>query len=308
MPLVLPTDLPAYSTLQDENIFVMRPGRASTQDIRPLEILVVNLMPNKIITETQLARVLANSPLQVRLTLLRTGSYQPTNTSADHLAAFYTTLDQVQEHRYDGMIITGAPIEHLDFEAVEYWPELRTLFDYARQNVYSTVYLCWGALAGLYYYYGIPKEMYETKLHGVFSHRVTRPNNPLVRGFDEVFYVPHSRSAGVRKEDVDNVPALRILADSKDAGVHLLSTENGREIYILGHMEYDKETLKDEYLRDEKRGLNPPLPENYFMDDDPNGDIIFNWRSHGHLLYSNWLNYYVYQNTPFDLQQLEERK
>lgn len=305
MPLIIPTDLPAYQILQDENIFSINHERAVQQDIRPLEILVVNLMPDKIVTETQLARVLANSPLQVRLTLLRTGTYQSTHTASDHLAAFYLTLDEIWEKRYDGMIVTGAPIEHLEYSQVEYWDELSKLFEFSKQNVYSTIYLCWGAFAGLYYNYGIQKHMLETKLHGVFEHQVTRPNNPLVRGFDETFYVPHSRSAEVRREDVYNIPELRVLAESEEAGLHLMSTENGRQIYVMGHMEYDKETLQKEYLRDTAKGLNPPLPKHYYRNNDPDEGIMFRWRSHGHLLYANWLNYYVYQSTPFDLKNLK---
>lgn len=304
MPLIIPSKLPAYQVLQDENIFVMQHQRAQTQDIRPLNILVVNLMPDKIVTETQLARMLANTPLQVRLTFLRTGTYTPTHTDTEHLAAFYKTLDEVHKERFDGMIITGAPVEHMAYEDVDYWPEMESLLDFARKNVYSTIYLCWGALAGLYHYYGIPKQMLPQKLSGVYEHQVIRPENPLVRGFDEMFYVPHSRNAGIAKEDVEKVPQLRILAESKDAGIHLLSTENGREIYILGHMEYDKDTLEKEYLRDKERGLSPQLPQHYYVDDNPDKSILYRWRSHGSLLYSNWLNYYVYQTTPYDLEQL----
>ncbi len=305
MPLIIPKDLPAYTALQDENIFVMPHERAQSQDIRPLEILIVNLMPEKIVTETQLSRVLANSPLQVRLTLLRTESHESKNTGAAHLAAFYKTLDEVKRSRFDGMIITGAPLEHMAYEDVDYWAEMCDLFEFAKHNVYSTIYLCWGALAGLYYHYGIDKEMLPEKLSGVYEHRVVRPSNPLVRGFDEYFYVPHSRHAGVAAADVAKVPALRVLADSGEAGIHLLSTENGREIYILGHMEYDKETLQNEYLRDTSRGLSPALPRHYYRNDDPEEGILFRWRSHGNLLYSNWLNYYVYQTTPFDLTRLD---
>lgn len=304
MPLILPIDLPATRVLQDENIFVMESQRAVTQDIRPLEILIVNLMPDKIVTETQLARMLANSPLQVQLTLLRTGSYTPTHTSKEHLGTFYQTLSEIRHRKFDGMIVTGAPIEHLDYEQVGYWNELQELFAFSKTNVYSTIYLCWGAMAGLYYHYGIPKMMLPQKLHGVFPHKVVRPGNPLVRGFDELFYVPHSRNAGIAKEDVLNVPQLRILAESEEAGLHMLSTENGREIYVLGHMEYDKETLWNEYRRDTHAGLAPPVPRHYFVEDNPEKEILFRWRSHGHLLYSNWLNYYVYQMTPFDLESL----
>ncbi len=304
MPLLLPKNLPAVRTLQDENIFVMTEKRAVAQDIRPLDILIVNLMPDKIVAETQLARVLANSPLQVRLTLLRTGTHHSTHTPQRHMGAFYHTLTEIAHRRFDGMIITGAPVEHLDFEAVDYWDEFCRVVDYSKTNVYSTLYLCWAMLAGLYCNYGIPKVPFAQKLHGVFEHKVERPGNPLVRGFDERFWVPHSRFAGVVRPDVERVSGLRILAGSEEAGLHLLSTENGREIYVMGHMEYDKETLYDEYKRDTARGMNPPLPKHYFIDDDPEKGILFRWRSHGHLLYSNWLNYYVYQNTPFDLQAL----
>ncbi len=305
MPLIIPKELPAYSILQEENVFVMTHERAARQDIRPLEILIVNLMPDKISTETQLARVLANSPLQVRLTLLRTGTHSSTHTPQNHLSAFYQTLDEIHKERFDGMIITGAPIEHLDYEEVDYWPEMKELIEYSRHNVYSTLYLCWAALAGLYFNYGIPKTVFPQKLHGVFEHRVLRPSNPLVRGFDEFFYVPHSRIAGVCHKDVQNEPRLRILADSDEAGIHLLSTENGREIYVMGHSEYDKETLQNEYLRDIGRGQQSPLPRHYYRHNDPDEGILYRWRSHGNLLYSNWLNYYVYQSTPFDLAALD---
>lgn len=304
MPVILPSDLPATKVLQDENIFVMRHERAITQDIRPLEILIINLMPDKIVTETQLARVLSSSPLQVKLTFLRTGTHTPRHTPEEHIGAFYQTLDEIRGNRYDGVIITGAPLEKLEYEEIDYWPELTDIFDFCRANVYSTIYLCWGALAGLYYHYGINKVMLPQKLHGVFRHTVARPGNPLVRGFDESFYVPHSRSAGIAKQDVEAVPALRILAESEEAGLHLLSTENGREIYIMGHSEYDKDTLWNEYRRDTKAGLAPPLPQHYFIGDDPEKGVLFRWRSHGHLLYSNWLNYYVYQETPYDLSNL----
>lgn len=306
MPLILSPDLPATRVLQEENIFVMRPERAATQDIRPLDILIVNLMPDKIAAETQLARVLANSPLQVQLTLLRMGTHESSHTPASHLGKFYNTLAEIKaaDGRFDGMIVTGAPIELMDYEKVDYWPELTELFDYARKNVYSSLYLCWGAMAALYYFYKIPKMYFPQKLHGVFEHTVQRPGNPLVRGFDASFYVPHSRAAGVSYADVEKVPALRILADSEEAGIHLLSTENGREIYVMGHSEYDKDTLWNEYKRDAATGSNAPLPRHYFKEDDPEKGVLFRWRSHGHLLYSNWLNYYVYQETPYDLKDL----
>lgn len=308
MPLILPHDLPAAKVLQDENIFIMNQERAQSQDIRPLEILIVNLMPDKIITETQLARMLANSPLQVRLTLLRTGTHQSSHTSLEHIGSFYNTLDEVKNRRFDGMIITGAPVERLEYDEIDYWDEFVQFIEYSKENVYSTIYLCWAAMAGLYHHYGIPKVALPQKLHGVFQHRVTRPASPLVRGFDEIFYVPHSRHAAIDRQAVEAVPELRVLADSPEAGLHLLSTDNGREIYILGHMEYDKDTLYGEYRRDTEAGMAPPPPRHYFADDDPEKEILFRWRSHGHLLYSNWLNYYVYQETPFDLAQLEKRE
>lgn len=304
MPIILPPNLPAVQALQDENVFVMTHERAQTQDIRPLDILIVNLMPDKIATETQLARMLANSPLQVRLTFLRTGTHASRHTSAEHIDAYYQTLEEVRLRRFDGMIVTGAPVEHLRYEEVDYWPELISLFKFSRSNVYSTVYLCWGAMAGLYYHHGIPKVMLPEKRSGVFRHRVVRPGNPLVRGFDEVFYAPHSRNASIARTDVAAVPALRVLADSEEAGLHMLSTENGREIYILGHMEYDKETLDREYRRDLARGLSPAVPQHYYVDDDPAKPILYRWRSHANLAFSNWLNYYVYQTTPFDLCNL----
>ncbi len=304
MPLILPPGLPAAKSLQYENIFTMTSARAMSQDIRPLEILIVNLMPNKEITETQLARVLANTPLQVRLTLLHMGSHESSHTSREHLSAFYSTLDEVRQHRFDGMIVTGAPIEHLDYEQVDYWEEFKEIVEFGRKNVYSVIYLCWAALAGLYYRYGVPKVMMSRKLHGVFEHRVMRPGNPLMRGIDEIFAVPHSRSAGVSAADVENVPELRVLAESDEAGLHILSTDSGREIYVLGHMEYDRDTLLNEYRRDTNAGNTPPIPRHYFVDDDPDKGIIFRWRSYGHLFYSNWLNYYVYQQTPYNLSEL----
>ena len=306
MPLIIPSDLPASAALADENIFVMHSSRASMQDIRPLRILMVNLMPTKIATEIQLARVLANSPLQVELTLLRMDSHHSKNTAAEHLEAFYKTYSEIRHERFDGMIITGAPVETLPFERVDYWNELCELFEFSKTNVYSTVHICWGAQAGLYYHFGINKVELPRKLSGIYPHTVVRPKNPLVRGFDEVFYAPHSRNTTVLKEDVLKRPELRILAESEEAGLHLLSTENGRQIFVLGHQEYDRDTLKNEYLRDQKAGLKPDIPAHYFVNDDPNGAVIFNWRSHANLLYSNWLNYYVYQETPFNLNELNQ--
>ena len=306
MPLIIPQDLPAYSQLGSENVFVMHRQRAATQDIRPLRILVLNLMPTKIATETQIARLLANSPLQVHMTLLQTASHAATHVSPAHLEAFYKTFDEVRDRRFDGMIITGAPVETIPFEEVDYWPELCEIMDYSKSNVYSTLHVCWGAQAGLYHHYGVRKELLPEKMFGIFPHRVTRPANPLVRGFDEEFYAPHSRHTGVCVEDIAQCPALRILAASDEAGPYLLSTENGRQIFVTGHPEYDKLTLDAEYRRDVARGLPIAPPKNYYPDNDPGRTPVFRWRAHAHLLYSNWLNYYVYQNTPYDLNTLDD--
>ena len=262
-------------------------------------------MPTKIVTETQLARLLANSPLQVNLTFLQTATHDTTHTPQQHMKAFYQTFDQVKHQRFDGMIITGAPIEDLDYEDVDYWNELCAIMDYSKENVYSTIHLCWGALAGLYYHFGVRKVHLPKKMFGVFEHRVTRPSNPLVRGFDEVFYAPHSRWAGLDRADIDACKELRMLAESDVAGPMLLSTENGRQIFVVGHPEYDKYTLDAEFRRDVLAGKPIQIPVNYYPDDDPDRDPLFRWRAHAHLLYTNWLNYYVYQNTPYDLGSLE---
>ena len=303
MPLVIPKNLPAYDELQQENVFVMHQERAMSQLIRPLRILILNLMPTKIVTETQLARLLANSPLQVQVTFLQTATHSTTHTAPEHMKAFYKTFDEIRNERFDGMIITGAPIEDLDYEAVDYWDELCRIMDYTKENVYSTIHLCWGALAGLYYHFGIPKVHLDKKMFGVFEHRVTRPSNPLVRGFDEVFYAPHSRHTGISREDVLNCKALRILAESDEAGPFLMSTENGRQIFVTGHPEYDKYTLDAEYKRDVGKGLPIAVPKNYYPNDDPEQPPLFRWRAHAHLLYENWLNYYVYQVTPYTLEE-----
>lgn len=304
MPLIIPRELPAYNALEEENVFVMHRARAMTQDIRPLRILLVNLMPTKIATETQFARVLANTPLQVELSLLRMDSHESRHVSAAHLEAFYKTLDEIENERYDGMIITGAPVEMMEYEEVDYWPELCRLMDYSVTNVYSTLHICWGAQAGLYHHFGIRKHLRDKKVFGVFAHRVTRPGSPLVRGFDEEFFAPHSRHTEVRRADVAACSALRILAESDEAGLHIVSTDSGRQIFVFGHMEYDKYTLRDEYGRDVAKGLPIDPPKGYFRDDDPKKDVVFRWRSHANLFYSNWLNYYVYQDTPYDLAHL----
>ena len=308
MPIIIPRELPAYQVLSDENIFVMHCQRAETQHIRPLRILILNLMPTKIVTETQIARLLANSPLQVNFTLLQTATHAATHVSASHLEAFYKTFDQIRDERFDGMVITGAPVETMPFEQVDYWPELCRIFDYSVTHVYSTLHVCWGAQAALYYHYGVHKELLPEKMFGVFEHRVTRPANPLVRGFDEVFYAPHSRHTGIRRADVDACPALRVLAESDAAGPYLMSTENGRQIFVTGHPEYDKNTLATEYWRDRNKGLPIQVPANYYPGDDPEKEPLFRWRAHAHLLYQNWLNYYVYQDTPYNLEDLTDAR
>lgn len=304
MPLIIPQELPAYAALESENVFVMHRARAMDQDIRPLRILLLNLMPTKIATETQLARVLANSPLQVELTLLHMDSHESKNVSGAHLEAFYKTFDEVRGERFDGMLITGAPVETLAFEQVDYWPELCEVMEFSKTHVYSTMHICWGAQAGLYHHYGIDKRAVPAKIFGVFPHKVLRPKTPLLRGFDEIFYAPHSRHTETQREDVERCPALRVLAESDEAGLHLLSTDSGRQIFVFGHMEYDKDTLRLEYERDVAKGLPIDVPRHYFYDNDPANDVLFRWRAHANLLFSNWLNYYVYQETPFDLNLL----
>ena len=301
MPVIIPNNLPARTTLNDENIFTMEEGRASTQDIRPLQIVVVNLMPTKVATETQLARVLSNTPLQIELTLVCMDSHESKNVSQTHLAEFYKTWEEIKDKKFDGMILTGAPVELLDFEEVDYWEELKLILAWAKENVYSTMHICWGAQAALYYKYGIKKHQTAQKVFGVFEQKVMAPHNPLMRGFDEYFYAPHSRHTYVETEDIQKHKALRIMAQSEEAGVHIASTENGREIYVLGHQEYDKETLELEYKRDLERGLDIDPPKNYYKNNDPQSDILYRWRGHASLLFSNWLNYYVYQNTLYDI-------
>ena len=308
MPIKVQNDLPARAILESENIFVMDENRAMSQDIRPLQILILNLMPIKEDTETQLLRALSNTPLQVDCTFLMLSTHVSKNTSASHLNKFYVTFDEIRRQKFDGMIITGAPVETMDFEQVDYWPELCEIMDFSETNVYSTLHVCWGAQAGLYYHYGIRKELLPAKMFGVFEHRVIRPSNPLVRGFDEVFYAPHSRHTAMSREDIDHCSALRILAESDEAGPFLMSTENGRQIFVIGHPEYDKYTLDAEYKRDVAKGLPIAVPKNYYPNDDPSQPPLFRWRAHAHLLYENWLNYYVYQNTPYDLGEIQRVK
>jgi len=306
MPVKVPDSLPAVETLTRENIFVMTNERAVHQDIRPLRVGIINLMPTKETTETQLLRLLSNSPLQVEAFFIRTGSYLGKNTSKSHLDEFYITIDEVIEtgQRFDALIITGAPVEKLAFEDVKYWDELTRIMDWADENVYSTLFICWAALAGLKWHYGIDKKMLSQKCVGVFKHRVLNQNHPLMRGFDDVFYAPHSRYSTVDREDILKYPELEILAESEKAGVYLLASRDGRRVYITGHGEYDRETLKNEYMRDIAQGITDAFPINYFPDNNPDNEPEMRWRSHANLLYANWLNYLVYQNTPFNLDNL----
>ena len=305
MPIKIPNNLPAAKTLQDENIFIMTETRAITQDIRPLKILILNLMPKKIETETQLSRLLGNTPLQVEPELIRTSTHRSKNVSEEHLLAFYKTFDEVKQRTFDGMIITGAPVEHMPFEEVEYWQELCEIMEWSKTHVHSTLHICWGAQAGLYYHYGIQKHEVPEKMFGVFPHVVERKSSILFRGFDDVFYVPQSRHTTVLREDIQKVRALKILASSKKTGVYALATENGRQIFLTGHSEYDADTLKNEYLRDLSQGKPIHVPENYFPDDDVTKPPLVTWRGHAHLLFSNWLNYFVYQSTPYDIEQVK---
>jgi len=304
MPIRIPNDLPATQTLQDENIFVMTETRAMTQDIRPLDILILNLMPTKIDTETQLARLLGNTPLQVNMELMKVSTYQSKNTSQEHLLAFYKTFDQVKDRNFDGMIITGAPVEQMPFEDVDYWEELCEIMEWSTTHVHSTFHICWGAQAGLYYHYGINKVPLKEKMFGVFPHIVDYKRSILFRGFDDTFMVPHSRHTTVNREDIEKVDALKILASSEEAGVYVISSKKGRRIFVMGHSEYDPLTLNKEYVRDKNAGLPIKPPKNYFPDDDDTKTPVASWRAHANLLYSNWLNYFVYQTTPYDLKEL----
>ncbi|MBQ6849165.1 MAG: homoserine O-succinyltransferase [Clostridia bacterium] len=305
MPIKIPNDLPAVQTLADENIFVMTETRAITQDIRPLKILLLNLMPKKIETETQLSRLLGNSPLQVELEFIHTKSHVSKNTSAEHLFTFYKTFEDVQDNHYDGLIITGAPVEQMPFEEVEYWEELCGIMEWSKTHVTSTFHICWGAQAGLYYHYGIQKYPLGFKYSGIYPHTVDYKRSILFRGFDDIFMVPQSRYTTIKTEDVAAVPELKILASSAETGIYAVATPGGRQIFITGHSEYDADTLKNEYNRDVAAGLDPAVPVNYFPDDDPTKDPIVSWRSHANLLYSNWLNYFVYQTTPYDIKKIK---
>ncbi len=307
MPIKVQSNLPAIKVLESENIFVMPDDVALRQDIRPLKILILNLMPTKIATETQLLRLLGNSPLQVDIELLQMASHTSKNTSPHHLTTFYKTFKQIKNETFDGLIITGAPVEHLEFEEVDYWDELCEIMEWSKHNVYSTFHICWGTQAGLYYHYGIKKYQLDKKLSGIYSHKVLNPNHPLMRGFDDTFELPQSRYTGVHEADVRKCPYLEILSISDMAGVSVVVNKTGRQVYVTGHAEYDRETLANEYFRDKNKGLNPDVPYNYFPQDDASKTPPMVWRSNATLLYTNWLNYFVYQATPYDLHELIEK-
>jgi homoserine O-succinyltransferase len=304
MPITIPENLPASGILQRENIFVMNKMRAQAQDIRPLSIGILNLMPTKVETETQLLRLLGNSPLQIEVDLLKTESYSSKNTAEEHLLEFYKPVTEAMDKCYDGFIVTGAPVELMEFEDVDYWDELKSVFDWADKHVYSLLNICWGAQAALYHYYGIPKVRMDEKLSGVYEHRVLEKNNKLTRGFDDRFFAPHSRNTTVSREEILRRPSLRIIAESDLAGVYLTASEDLRRVFVTGHSEYDPGTLRYEYERDLSRGLNPAVPANYFQGDNPQNEPMVKWRSHANLLFVNWLNYAVYQETPFELARI----
>lgn len=306
MPIQIPNDLPAAEVLQRENIFIMPQSRAQTQEIRPLEIVVLNLMPTKIVTETQLSRLLGNTPLQVRLELMMMSTHRAKNVSQEHLLTFYKTFDELKERKFDGMVITGAPVEQMPFEQVDYWPELCRIMQWSKTHVHSTFHICWGAQAGLYYHYGVQKHPLPEKLFGVYRHSVDYRRAILLRGFDDEFWIPHSRHTTVYREEIERIPELKILASSQEAGVYAVMTSKGRQIFVTGHSEYDADTLEREYLRDKAQGLPIHVPVNYYPNDDDTQPPVVRWRGHANLLFSNWLNYFVYQTTPYDLMSIGE--
>ena len=304
MPVNVPISLPAVDALKAENIFVIDEQRASSQDIRPLRIAILNLMPLKIMTETDLLRLLSNTPLQIELDFIDMDSHVSKNTPREHIDMFYKRFDDIRDKNYVGLMITGAPVEKVDFESVDYWSELTGIFRWARTHVTSTLYICWAALAGLYYHYGIPKYVLDRKISGVFPHRILDPQNPIFRGFDDMFYVPHSRFSEVRREDISMVPDLRIISESDESGIYIVSARGGREFFITGHSEYSPYTLDFEYRRDLEKGMNPDIPAHYYACDDPCREPVVRWRSHANLLFTNWLNYFVYQATPYDIRDI----
>lgn len=305
MPLTIPDKLPAIDQLKKENIFVIDSSSASKQDIRPLKIAFLNLMPIKITTETDLIRVLSNSPLQIELDFIKIASHTSKNTPIEHMQAFYIDFEEIKKHKYDGLIVTGAPIEQLDFEQVTYWEEMKDIFNWAKTNVTSSFFICWSAQAAMYHYYGVPKYPLDKKMFGVFEHTVNDPLNSIFRGFDDVFYAPHSRYTEVHREDIEKVPELNIISESEDSGVYMAMARNGREFFITGHSEYNPDTLDTEYKRDVKKGVSIEIPRNYYKDNDPSKQPIVRWRSHANLLFTNWLNYFVYQETPFDINEIK---
>ena len=307
MPIQIPNDLPAAEVLQKENIFVMKQTRAETQHIRPLEIVLLNLMPTKIVTETQLSRMLGNTPLQVHLELMMLSTHKAKNTPEEHLLAFYKTFEELKDRKFDGMVITGAPVENMDFEQVNYWKELTEIMEWSKDHVHSTFHICWGAQAGLYYHYGVQKHALPEKLFGVFKHKADYKHAILLRGFDDEFWAPHSRHTTIDRADIEAIPGLKILASSDEAGVYIVMNKEGRQIFVTGHSEYDPDTLEREYLRDKYQGLPIQVPKNYYPDDDDSKAPIVRWRGHGNLLYSNWLNYFVYQTTPYDIMTVGDQ-
>lgn len=307
MPIKIPNELPAVRTLEEENIFVMTETRAITQDIRPLKILILNLMPTKIDTETQLSRLLGNTPLQVEIELMHTSTHKSKNVSEDHLLAFYKEFDDVRDRYFDGLVITGAPVEKMEFEEVEYWDELVKIMEWSKTHVHSTLHICWGAQAGLYYHFGIQKHLMEEKLSGVYPHTVDYKRSILFRGFDETFFVPHSRYTTVLREDIEATPLLKVLASSEEAGVYAIITPGGKQVFLTGHSEYDADTLEKEYKRDKALGINPKIPKNYYPGDDDTKAPMLTWRAHATLLFTNWLNYFVYQTTPYDIAKIKDQ-
>lgn len=305
MPVRVPVSLPAVEALRSENIFVIDEQRASSQDIRPLRIAILNLMPLKIMTETDLLRLISNTPLQIELDFIDTDSHVSKNTPREHIETFYKKFDDIKHNNYDGLIITGAPVEKVAFEDVDYWQELTEIFDWAKKHVTSTLYICWAALAGLYHHYGVPKYVLNRKISGVFKHHIDDELNPIFRGFDDVFYVPHSRYSEVRREDIEKIDGLKIIAESDESGIYMVMARGGREFFITGHSEYSPGTLDFEYHRDLEKGINPAIPANYYLNDDPTQQPIVRWRSHANLLFSNWLNYFVYQETPYDIRDIK---
>ena len=307
MPIRIDNDLPAKAALEEENVFVMDKERACTQDIRPLKIAILNLMPNKLDTELHLLRSLSNTPLQLDITFLQTESYVPTHVSESHMEKFYNYFSEIKDKRFDGLIITGAPVELKEFEEVDYWDEICKIMEWSKRNVFSTLHICWGAQAGLYYHFGIQKQSLPEKLFGVFPHKRDYPHAQIIKGFDDVFMVPHSRHTTFNRSDIEKIKCLQIITSSEQAGVHIVANKNGRQFFITGHSEYDRNTLAEEYFRDKEKGLNIHIPYNYFPDDDPKKRPIFSWKSHANLLFSNWVNYCIYQCTPYDLTELEVR-